>query len=122
MPWTLRVIDGFDAAHFLRNYRGKCENLHGHNWRVELEVEGDSLDDAGMLVDFKVLKGILKEVVERLDHVLLNEVAPFDEVNPSSENIARYIFEEVARRVPEGIRVRSVAVWESDTACAVYWR
>ncbi len=121
MPWRLKVVSSFGAAHFLRNYRGKCENLHGHNWRVELEVEGNTLDEAGLLVDFKVLKGILAEVLDALDHRLINDVPPFDRVNPSSENIAAFIYREAAKKLPAGVRVSSVTVWESDSSCACYW-
>ena len=121
MPWRLKVKNSFSAAHFLRNYHGKCERLHGHNWRVELEVEGDRLDEMGLLMDFKDLKRILGEVIDRLDHCLVNELSPFDRVNPSSENLARYIFEEVKKRLPEEVRVHSVTVWESDSACATYF-
>ncbi|NPA15136.1 MAG: 6-carboxytetrahydropterin synthase QueD [Deferribacteres bacterium] len=121
MGWILRVIDSFSAAHFLREYQGACENLHGHNWRVELEVVGDELDETGLLVDFKRLKAVLKEVLDVLDHRLLNEIPPFDRVNPSSENIARFIFCEAGKRLPESVKVKSVAVWESDRACAVYF-
>ncbi len=121
MPWVLKVTDSFSSAHFLKNYRGKCENVHGHNWRVELEVVGEKIDKTGLLIDFKVLKGILKDVLGVLDHRLLNEIPPFDRCNPSSENIAKVIFEQVKERLPEGVRVRSVTVWESDNACATYF-
>ena len=121
MPWILKVTDSFSSAHFLRNYRGKCENVHGHNWKVELEVIGERLDETGLLIDFKVLKGILRDVLGVLDHRLLNEIPPFDTCNPSSENIAKVIFEQVRERLPEGVRVRSVTVWESDNACATYF-
>ena len=118
--WRLKVIDSFSAAHFLRNYKGKCENLHGHNWKVELEVEGERLDETGLLIDFKELKKILKNVLELLDHRLINDIPPFDWQNPSSENIAKFISEKVEERLPEGVRVASVTVWESERACATY--
>ncbi len=119
MPWILKVSDSFGSAHFLRNYRGKCENLHGHNWRVEVEVMGNEIDEAGMLVDFKVLKSALKRVIEPLDHRLLNEVPPFDVENPSSENLARYIFRRLQKEL--SVRVYRVTVWESENACATYF-
>ena len=120
MGWILRVIDHFSSAHFLKNYQGACERLHGHNWKVEIEVKGDKLDDSGILMDFKILKSILKEVLSVLDHRLINEVYPFTEINPSSENIAKFIFDEVKRRLPSHVKMHSVCVWESDTSCAVY--
>ena len=120
MEWTLKVIDFFSAAHFLRNYRGKCENLHGHNWKVELEVKGNRLNEAGFVMDFKELKRILKEIVEELDHKLLNEKPPFNRINPSSENIAKYIFDMDKEQLPPHVRISSVTVWESETSCASY--
>lgn len=89
---------------------------------MELEVFGDKLDKTGLVLDFKLLKRILKEVLDRLDHRLINEIEPFDKINPSSENIARFIFEEVAGKLPEGVKVHSVTVWESDSACAKYFQ
>ena len=111
----------FSAAHYLRNYRGKCENLHGHNWKVEVVVETEVLDDAGMGLDFTVLKRRTAEVLAGLDHKTLNEVTPFSEENPSSENIARHIFNALEGMVDDGrVRLRSVKVWESDTSWAEY--
>ena len=118
--FRLRVDDSFAAAHQLRGYRGRCENLHGHNWRVELRVEGERLDDLGMLVDFGILKGILGRELERLDHSFLNDTPPFDRINPTSENLARHLFDAVGRELPDGVRVASVAVWESDRCAAAY--
>ena len=111
----------FSAAHYLRNYRGKCENLHGHNWKVEVVVGTEVLDDAGMGLDFTVLKSRTAEVLAGLDHKTLNEVTPFSEENPSSENIARHIFNALEGMVDDGrVRLRSVKVWESDTSWAEY--
>ncbi len=121
MGWILKVIDSFSAAHFLREYQGVCENLHGHNWRVELEVVGEELDKTGLLVDFKFLKTVLKEVLDVIDHKLINDIPPFDKLNPSSENIAKFIFQEVGLRLPKSVKVKAVSVWESDKACATYF-
>jgi 6-pyruvoyltetrahydropterin/6-carboxytetrahydropterin synthase len=121
MPYELLVSDHVSAAHNLRQYKGKCEHLHGHNWRVDLRLAGDDLDDEGMLVDFVVVKRILAEALEDLDHAYLNDVPPFDEINPSSENLARVIAERVASRLPEGVRLTSVTTWESER-CAVTYR
>lgn len=119
--YYLDVETHFSAAHQLRHYKGKCENLHGHNWRVRLTVCGSALDRIGLLVDFGDLKRILGDAVERLDHANLNEVPPFDgEVNPTSENIARILAEDVAARLPEHVRVEALSVWESDTCKATY--
>ena len=120
MGWILKIIDTFSAAHFLKNYKGACENLHGHNWKVELEVKGSKLDQTGLLIDFKELKKILKEILEELDHKLLNEKPPFNRINPSSENIAKFIFDKVSKKLPPHVQVKSVTVWESEKACATY--
>ncbi|MGA1861544.1 6-carboxytetrahydropterin synthase QueD [Deferribacter thermophilus] len=117
--FKLRVIDHFASAHFLRDYNGKCENLHGHNWKVEVYLEGNELDKTGMLVDFKVIKKELKNVTEELDHIFLNEHEYFIKVNPTSENIAKYIYDRL--KVKFGDLVSSVVVWESETAAAEYY-
>ncbi len=120
--YALTVRTSFAAAHHLRGYEGNCERLHGHNWQVELTVESDALDSRGMAIDFRAIKGALGETLAGFDHRYLNEVPPFDGVNPSSENIARYLFEEMERKVPRPVRVARVTVWESDDARAEYSR
>lgn len=98
--WRLTVRDEISAGHALRHYEGKCERLHGHNFAVELTVEGDKLtENVELLLDFKVLKRALKDELAALDHQIINEVPPFDRLNPSSENISRNIFQNVARRL-----------------------
>ncbi|UCD84355.1 MAG: 6-carboxytetrahydropterin synthase QueD [Deltaproteobacteria bacterium] len=121
--YKLTIKTQFSAAHQLRGYRGKCENLHGHNWRVEVTIASEKLDDLGMVIDFKELKQRVGEILEELDHQFLNEHPPFQEVNPSSENIARHIFDRLCEGITEPhLQVDQVAVWESDTAGAVYYR
>ena len=120
MAYELYVQADFSAAHNLRAYKGKCERLHGHNWRVELRLAGDRLNDEGMLLDFVEAKRILAGVLEPFDHVYLNEAPPFDTLNPSSENLARVIAERVVARLPANVRVASVTVWESDRCSATY--
>jgi 6-pyruvoyltetrahydropterin/6-carboxytetrahydropterin synthase len=121
MTWRLKVRSGFAAAHRLVGTGGKCESLHGHNFKVTLEVEGEKLDDQGMIIDFGVLKGALRSVLEDLDHTDLNSRRVFAGGSPSSENIARFIFEKVSGRLAAaGVRVRSVTVGESETASATY--
>ncbi len=109
----------FAAAHALRNYYGKCENLHGHNYRVQVGMEGPALDEAGMLFDFAKLKKQLRVTSEYLDHQNLNELNPFDVLNPSAENIAKFICEEMQRALDSG-SIAYVRVWETDTSYAVY--
>jgi len=121
MTYRLSVRDGFAAAHRLTGSGGKCESLHGHNFRVILEVTGDQLDETGMLMDFGVLKGILKAVLAQLDHTDLNMHPEFSRSSPSSENIARFIWGKVNDAIVlDTVRVASVTVNESDTASARY--
>lgn len=111
----------FAAAHRLEEYGGKCEALHGHNWRVEVGVEGPALDEIGLLLDFKVLKRIVGELLEELDHTLLNDHPAFAEQNPSSEHIARWIYDGTAARLgAPRLRVAFVRVWESEDSAATY--
>ena len=119
--YELKIEDAFAAAHKLRGYHGQCENLHGHNWKVEVVVRADRLDDIGLAVDFKELKEATTAVLDQLDHTYLNELPAFREQNPSSELLAKYIFEQVQDRVGrEGLWVHRVTAWESDNACASY--
>ncbi len=111
----------FSAAHRLENYKGLCENLHGHNWKVEATVASEILDDAGMVIDFNLLKLKLQNILDVLDHQYLNEIDPFTKLNPSSENLAVYIFERLASALKGSpVRLTSVSVWESDRAKATY--
>jgi 6-pyruvoyltetrahydropterin/6-carboxytetrahydropterin synthase len=120
--YTLTVKADFAAAHRLREYDGNCERLHGHNWLVEVSVASETLDANGIAVDFRVIKGALHEVLATLDHAYLNDIRPFSEINPSSENIARHIFEEMEIRVPAPVVVSRVTVWESLDARAEFSR
>lgn len=120
--YTLVVKASFAAAHRLREYEGNCERLHGHNWQVEAAVESDRLDSLGMAIDFRVIKKALHGILDRLDHGYLNDVPPFTEENPSSENLARYLYDELERKIPEPARVCRVIVWESEDARAEYSR
>ena len=113
----------FSAAHNLREVGGKCESLHGHNFKVEVAVESERLDDQGRVIDFRFLKEKTRTVLEGLDHKYLNELPSFQGQNPSSENLARYLFEEISHLVEQGSRrVGWVAVWESDTSRALFRR
>ncbi|MBN1593160.1 MAG: 6-carboxytetrahydropterin synthase QueD [Candidatus Coatesbacteria bacterium] len=120
--YELTVKSSFAAAHRLRNYGGKCENIHGHNWVVEMSVTSESLNSAGLAIDFKDLKTALESALQLLDHRMLNEVAPFDEINPSSENIARWLYEDLAERLREySVLMSRVTIWENRDCCAAYW-
>ena len=117
----LTVISHFSSAHNLRGYDGACENLHGHNWKVEAIVKAERLDKLGMALDFKALKNALMKIVDALDHRYLNEVPPFDRENATAENISRHIFTALSKALNDGnIKVSGVRVWESETASALY--
>ena len=121
--YEVSVDETFAAAHNLRNYRGKCENLHGHNYKVRVTLAGQKLDATGLLYDFAHLKQVIREVIHTLDHRYLNELAPFDVLNPSAENLARHIYEETSKQLhksPEGASVTGITVWETETTFATY--
>lgn len=121
--YELKVTGSFAAAHRLSMVTEKCENLHGHNWRIELFVKSEDLNSAGVVVDFGIIKKHLREILGELDHKYLNDLEPFKEMNASSENIAKYICDEVDKRMNvENVSVSRVTVWESDDACATYYR
>ncbi len=119
--YQISVRQHFDAAHYLRGYQGKCENVHGHRFQVVVYVKASQLNELGLAYDFVELKQHLAEIVRPFDHVSLNDIAPFNQINPSSENIARSIFQELQARL-EGatVTLSSVEVWESTESCATY--
>ncbi|OFV95423.1 MAG: 6-carboxytetrahydropterin synthase QueD [Acidobacteria bacterium RIFCSPLOWO2_12_FULL_54_10] len=128
--FQVSVDETFAAGHALRGYRGKCENVHGHNYKVQVTLEGPSLDSIGLLYDFKDLKEAIQCSIRKLDHQFLNDVAPFDAVNPSAENMAKYFYEEISRLLetaaPQGnpgdpCTVKRVTVWETETTTASYF-
>ena len=128
LVYELTVKTNFAAAHSLRNYPGECASLHGHTWVVEVSVVGRELDDAGMLVDFKKLKQLIAKTIEELDHSYINEILYFNSdskySNPTAENLARYIYENLKRElksVEQGISVSKVRLWESPNASVTYW-
>jgi 6-pyruvoyltetrahydropterin/6-carboxytetrahydropterin synthase len=119
--YEIMVQDSFSAAHRLKEYGGKCEELHGHNWHVDVVVRAARLDDTGLALDFRTLKEHTRRALSALDHTFLNDLKPFREANPSSENIAKYLFQEIAAALADTpARVVRVNVWESDHACASY--
>jgi 6-pyruvoyltetrahydropterin/6-carboxytetrahydropterin synthase len=120
--FEVSVEQTFAAGHALRNYKGKCENVHGHNFKVQVVIEGEKLDEAGLLVDFIDVKAAMRAIIERLDHVFLNDITPFDVKNPSAENIAEYFFTEMTARMKTSVpvHVREVKIWETDIQSATY--
>lgn len=115
--YEIKVKSNFSAAHNLRNYRGKCENLHGHNWNIEAVFAYDKLGADGMAVDFKRAKMILESVLKKFDHSYLNEAGIFKKLNPTSENMAKLIFNEIKKR---NGHIYSISVWENENSCATY--
>lgn len=122
--YEVTVERSFAAGHYLRNYKGKCENPHGHNYKVRVTLRGAELDKAGLLLDFKDLKDVMKDVIERLDHQMLNDIEPFTRLNPSAENIAKYFYDQTngqLRSLTNGrVSVKDVTIWETDTTTARY--
>lgn len=121
--YDVTIETGFSAAHFLRNYEGKCEKLHGHNWKVQITVSAGKLDEKGLAIDFKTLREIANKFVEKFDHVNLNELAEFKNNNPTTENIARTIFDKLEKIInAESVSMKKVSVNETDGSRASYWK
>ena len=119
--YEIIVKSEFASAHNLRNYNGACENLHGHNWKVDILVETKELDQSGLAVDFHVLKEKSNNIINNLDHIYLNEHRAFKSTNPSSENIAKYLFDELSKALGKNARVKKITVWETDDTAASYF-
>ncbi len=121
--FEVAVEQDFASAHALRNYKGRCENVHGHNWKVRVVIAGEKLDETGMLVDFLDVKDLMAGIIDTIDHQFLNEIPPFDVVNPSAENIAEYFYTRMAeglRAMPMPVRVTEVKIWETAIQSATY--
>jgi 6-pyruvoyltetrahydropterin/6-carboxytetrahydropterin synthase len=123
--FEVSVEDSFAAGHALRGYRGKCENPHGHNYKVQITLAGEQLDSIGLLYDFKDLKQAMGEIIDRLDHQFLNDIDPFRELNPSAENMAKYFYDEATAHLRQStggrVKVKQVKIWETDTTTATYF-
>ncbi len=124
--YEIKVIAGFSSAHALRGYNGKCENIHGHNWQVEAIVFSESVNEIGISIDFKELKQYVNKIMEYFDHKFINELPYFEKLNPSAENIAKYIYEELERTLKvrrEGAPgIRRINVYETPSSMASYYR
>jgi 6-pyruvoyltetrahydropterin/6-carboxytetrahydropterin synthase len=119
--FVLKIVTDFASAHSLRDYPGDCARLHGHNWQVEVSVCSEVLDDSGIAIDFREIKKQTKLVVKRLDHQYLNEIKPFDVLNPTAENIAKYFFDEIALLIPnKDVKVKEVMIWETPRSAVTY--
>ena len=122
--FELTINVNFEAAHYIKNYMGKCSRLHGHNWKVEVNIYGSKLNELGMLIDFHDLKNSVNKIMLKLDHYCLNEIEPFCTINPTAENIAQYIYEQLGetQEFDQNVKLRSVRVWESLNSAAAYSR
>jgi 6-pyruvoyltetrahydropterin/6-carboxytetrahydropterin synthase len=119
--YTLKILADFASAHTLREYPGACSRMHGHNWKIEVEVTATALNEHGMGMDFKTIKTATRELAATLDHRYLNEIPPFDTVNPTAENIAQYFYQNLSQTVNiETAKVSAVTLWETDRACVRY--
>ena len=120
--YRLKTSAAFEAAHRIVDYPGKCNRLHGHNWTTEVEITGDTLDELGMLADFRLVKQKLTAVLDKLDHRYLNELPTFAAQNPTAENLAKFIFDELSAEnfLREGVKIAAVSVWESPKSCITY--
>lgn len=119
--YLLKVVTDFASAHSLREYPGECRRLHGHNWKVEAEVAATALDPLGMAVDFKTIKQAAREIAGHLDHRYLNEIEPFDSLNPTAENLAAWFFAQLSQRLNnDRVRVAAITLWETERACVRY--
>ena len=122
--FEVTVEDTFAAGHYLRNYKGKCENPHGHNYKVRVTLAGKELDKAGLLLDFKDLREVMKPTIDRLDHQMINDLEPFTVLNPSAENLAKYFYDQTSQKLDHAtsgrVRVKHVTVFETDSTTATY--
>ena len=123
--YEITVEAGFSSGHYLRNYHGRCENPHGHNFKVRVTLVGAALDQTGLLLDFKQLKQVMRPVIDRIDHQMLNDLEPFTTVNPSAENLAHYFYQQTNQQLADmtagRVRVKDCTIWETDTASATFY-
>ena len=112
--FKLGIETMISASHYLRNYSGPCQRLHGHNWKIQVIVTGQNLNKAGMVIDFKELNDLTWSVVGQFDHQALNELEPFNQINPTSENMARYFYREISKKLPDGVKMSVIRLWETD--------
>ena len=119
--YTMKIVTDFAAAHYLRDYEGVCNRLHGHNWKVEVNVSATRLDKVGMGMDFKDIKDATRQLLGGLDHYNLNDIAPFDSINPTAENIAAFFYQKLSEFLnSDAVKVSGVTIWETDRACVTY--
>ena len=118
--YKLSVETSFSAAHFLNDYEGPCSRIHGHNWKIQVTVASGQLDNSGMVIDFKDLKDLAWQVAGRFDHQMINKVSPFDRINPTAENLSKYLYHEIGRLLPPHIKMDTIRLWETDNYLLEY--
>ncbi len=119
--YTVKIVTDFSAAHLLRDYLGECSRLHGHNWKIEVEAVASQLDTIGMAIDFKVLKQAIRQITAKFDHYNLNDIPPFNEINPTAENIAAHFYKALSTVInTTRVQISSVTIWETERACICY--
>lgn len=119
--YTLKILTDFASAHTLRGYPGECRRMHGHNWKLEVEISAQALDQQGMAMDFKIIKGHARELCAQLDHRYLNDIPPFDQINPTAENLAAFFYHSLCEKLNnERARVSAITLWETERACVRY--
>ena len=118
--YKLTSLSSLSAAHYLRDYKGTCQRIHGHNWKIEITIESDRMNGLGMVMDFKEIKELTWQAVGRFDHQVFNDIAPFDKLNPTAENISKHFYQEIAKLLPEGIKLSNVKLWETEKYCIEY--
>lgn len=120
--FLVKVITDFSAAHALRGYQGDCARVHGHNWTVEVEISIKALNDIGISIDFKDIKAEVKDIIASLDHQFINEIKPFDDINPTAENLAYYFFNELKTKINNtNAQISKVVIWENPRSCVCYY-
>jgi 6-pyruvoyltetrahydropterin/6-carboxytetrahydropterin synthase len=120
--YLLSIETNFSAAHQIKGHEGSCKRLHGHNWKVQVEVGSEQLDEIGIAIDFQKLSDLTNRVLKKLDHQYINKLPPFKEMNPTAENLARYIYEQIEIKLPESIKMSKVNLWEGEKYCVQYSR
>lgn len=118
--YSLSIETNISAAHLLRDYDGPCSRLHGHNWKIRVEVTATDLNEQGIAMDFMDLKNITWKVVDKFDHNNFNSIPPFDTLNPTAENIVKYLYEEIDKLLPPGIKLKSIRLWETEKYAVEY--
>ncbi|HEM48866.1 MAG TPA: 6-carboxytetrahydropterin synthase QueD [Caldithrix sp.] len=118
--YKLSALQNFSSAHYLNDYNGDCARLHGHNWKVLVEVSAAKLDASGMAVDFKDLNEIAWKVIGKFDHQVINEIEPFKTINPTAENLARYFYEEIKNYLPDNVKMGKIGLWETEKYLVEY--